>query len=242
MHTTSAPLARGTVTRWRAIAYSLDTRTPNPEIKTMRLGVFGGSFDPVHNGHLTLAEVTLAQAALDEVWLMPTAQQPFKPAGPRAEASDRCAMIELAIAGRDGLRLRRDEVDRGGTSYTVDTLRALREQLPDAEMFILLGADAVRDLPNWLEPREVCRLATPLVVHRAGESEPNLDSLQDLLTPRAWRELCDCQVEMPPVPISSSQIRARLAAGQSIAGLTPDAVCHYIRERHLYLRDRSHVE
>src|SRR5690606_35968108 len=125
----------------------------------MRLGIYGGSFDPVHNGHLELARSCQKQAALDEVWFMPTAIQPLKRQGPQASAVHRIEMLRLAIeseashrarlqaSGNDTWRVCTLEIDRGGYSYTVDTMRQLQTELPEARLFFMIGADATRDIP-----------------------------------------------------------------------------------------------
>jgi nicotinate-nucleotide adenylyltransferase len=188
----------------------------------MRLGIFGGSFDPVHNGHLTLARCCREQAALDEVWLVPAAVQPHKPAGPIASEADRLAMLRLATADEPGLRVASLEIDRGGVSYTVETLRAVAEERPGAELYLLMGADTLADLSNWREPEEVRRLATPLVVHRPGEAMPEAEGIH--------------VVEMPGMEISSSEIRRRVAKGESIEGMTAPAVVEFIERSALYRR------
>lgn len=194
----------------------------------MRLGIFGGSFDPVHNGHLELARSCQSQAALDEVWFVPTARQPLKMSGPRASADDRCGMLERAIAGEPGWKLCRLEIDRGGTSYTIDTLRSIHAEHPEAELFLLMGGDALADLPSWLEPEEICRLAIPLVVGRAG------DAMFPLLPDGDSSKIHWQAVEMAEIPASSREIRRRVAADQSIAEFTPPAVAQYIAEQGLY--------
>ena len=188
----------------------------------MRLGLFGGSFDPVHNGHLRLAACCREQARLDEVWFVPAAVQPFKQRGPVASDADRVAMLRLAIEGREGLRVSTIEIDRGGVSYTVDTLRQIHAQRPDAELFFLMGADTLRDLPGWREPDEVLRLATPLVVQRPDEAE-----LSEVVP--------HVRVEMPATEVSSSAIRTRVAAGESIQGEVPTVVEEFVSRRRLYL-------
>ena len=198
----------------------------------MRLGIFGGSFDPVHNGHLGLARACQQQAALDEVWFLPTAIQPLKRQGPRATNDQRVEMLRLATADCNSWRVCTLEVDRGGFSYTVDTLRQLCEELPEAALFFLIGSDAIRDVPRWKEPREIFRLATPLVVHRAGEPEPDLPSLLSLCSDETQPQV----VEMQPVDISSSEIRRRIAAGESIDHAVPSIVTAYISEHGLYRR------
>lgn len=200
----------------------------------MRIGIFGGSFDPVHLGHLELARCCQQQAELDEVWFVPTARQPLKHSGPTASADERLAMLELAIANHPNWKVSRVEIDRGGVSYTVDTLRHLHDAMPEAELMFMMGADALHDLPSWYEPGEICRVATPLVVARAGEPEPDFDVLQAICSPDRVDQIRARQVEMHAMPISSSQLRQRLAEGESIEGMLPDAVLRYVRDKHLY--------
>jgi nicotinate-nucleotide adenylyltransferase len=196
----------------------------------MRLGIFGGSFDPVHNAHLALARACQRQAALDELWFIPTSVQPLKQKGPVATNAERLEMLHLAIRGEPSWRVSTLEIDRGGMSYTVDTLRELNEKLPDAILFFLMGADAVRDVPHWREPAEIFRLATPLVVRRAGEPEPDMSALDALSVPPKWPRL----IEMPALDISSTDIRRRVAAGESIAELVPASVASYIEAHKVY--------
>jgi nicotinate-nucleotide adenylyltransferase len=195
----------------------------------MRLGLFGGSFDPVHNGHLLLAECCRDQARLDEVWFIPAGVQPLKAQGPVASNADRVLMLRLAIAGRERLVVSTIEVDRGGVSYTVDTLRAVRGEHPDDELFFLMGADTLADLPQWREPAEVLRLATPLVVHRAGQPPADFAALEGLVTSRRIQSIRQLLVEMPPTDIRSSDIRRRLAQGEAIDGMTPPEVVAHAR-------------
>ena len=206
----------------------------------MRLGIFGGSFDPVHNGHLELARCCQRVAALDEVWFTPTAVQPLKQHGPRASDAQRLAMLELAIAAeesepgrprpRPGWQICKLEIDRGGLSYTVDTLGTIHSERPDDELFFLMGADAVGDVPHWKHPAEIFRLATPLVVHRAGQPPPDLSTLMRLCTPPHIPRL----VDMPAAEISSSDIRRRIAAGEPIDAIVPSPVAHYIGRQRPY--------
>lgn len=200
----------------------------------MRLGIFGGSFDPVHRGHLLLAECCAAQAKLDEVWFVPTAHQPLKPAGPVASDDERLAMLRLACEARPDYRISTIEIDRGGVSYTVDTLRAIRAEHVDAKLNFLMGADSLADLPHWHQPEEICQLATPLVVHRAETPEPDFDALGDLLDEQRLDEIRQQLVPMPPTPISSSQIRALIANGGGWQSLVPANVAEYISKNRLY--------
>jgi nicotinate-nucleotide adenylyltransferase len=213
----------------------------------MRLGIFGGSFDPVHNGHLCLAHECQRQVALDEVWFTPVAIQPLKKSGPQAADHHRLQMLNRAIdsqksepsrghdhnarvAPRESWRVCTLEIDRGGFSYTVDTLRRIHEELPDAELFFLVGADALRDVPQWREPQEIFRLSTPLVVCRPGQSMPDLSALGTFCDDQHKPQ----QVEMNPIDVSSSEIRRRIAAGEPIDHLTPPAVAEYIAGHGLY--------
>ena len=196
----------------------------------MRLGIFGGSFDPVHNGHLALAHACQRQTALDEVWFTPTAVQPLKQEGPHASDSQRLEMLQLAILSEPSWRVYQVEIERGGRSYTVDTLRQLREKVPSAVLFFLMGADAVQDVPQWREPREIFRLATPLVVRRAGQSEPDMSALLAVSAENKPPKL----IEMPTIDASSTEIRRRAAAGEPIGDLVPDAVATYITSHGLY--------
>jgi len=192
-----------------------------PLASPMRIGLFGGSFDPVHNGHLTLAASCAEQGGLDSVWFVPAALQPFKLHGPVASDSDRVAMLRLAIADIPARDVSTLEIDRGGVSYTVDTLRQIKSELPDAELFFLMGADTLRDLPGWREPDEVLRLATPMVVQRPGEA--------DIAT-----DVPHVRVKMPPMDISSSDIRRRITIGELITHLVPPQVAAYINDQGLY--------
>jgi nicotinate-nucleotide adenylyltransferase len=196
----------------------------------MRLGIFGGSFDPVHVGHLALARACQEQAALDEVWFTPTAIQPLKHAGPRATDAQRVDMLRLAIEQVPGWRVCTLEIDRGGFSYTVDTLRQLHAELPEAKLYFLMGADAVRDVPQWHEPEEIFLFATPLVVLRAGQPEPDFHQIAPLCT----SEMQPQRVEMPAMDVSSSEIRRRRAAGERIDKIVPPAVARYLIEKRLY--------
>ncbi|HEY3394294.1 MAG TPA: nicotinate-nicotinamide nucleotide adenylyltransferase [Lacipirellulaceae bacterium] len=229
----------------------MSTPAPSPRPPTTRLGIFGGSFDPVHCGHLELARACREEAMLDEVWFTPTAIQPLKHGGPQASDEDRIEMLRFAIEsfatdssepGRprsrqeSGLnpqlnwRVCTLEIDRGGYSYTVDTLRQIHEELPEAKLFFLMGADALRDVPNWKEPAEIFRLATPLVVGRVGERLPELTAIQEICP----AECQPLQIAMRPMDVSSSEIRRRTAAGETLDGLVPQAVADYIAAHGLY--------
>jgi nicotinate-nucleotide adenylyltransferase len=200
----------------------------------MRLGIFGGSFDPVHRGHVLLAECCRVQAGLDRVWLVPAAQQPFKPRGPIAPAADRVAMLRLAVAGHEELEVSTLEIDRGGMSYTIDTLEAVAAAEPAARLFLLMGADTLADLAEWHRPAAICALATPLVVSRAGEPPPAFEHLAPLVSAERLAEIQALQVEMPLTPISSSAIRDLLASGGDWQNLVDPTVAQFIKTQGLY--------
>lgn len=200
----------------------------------MRLGLFGGSFDPVHLGHLLLAEYCREQARLDQVVFLPAAVPPHKQDRELSPAERRVEMLQLAIAGHPHFIVSRYEVDRGGVSYTVDTLRHYRQQDPEGELFLLVGADMLHDLHHWREVAEICQLAIPVAVRRPGGDELDYSTLAGLVTSERLDLFRQYQVEMPQIGLSSTEIRRRVAAGRSIRYQTPRAVEMYIATQGLY--------
>jgi nicotinate-nucleotide adenylyltransferase len=196
----------------------------------MRLGIFGGSFDPVHNAHLAIARACQHQAKLDEIWFTPTAVQPLKQKGPNATDRHRVEMLRLAIQDEPNWRVCTIEIDRGGLSYTVDTLRQIHEELFDADLFFLIGADALQDIAKWREPEGIFRIATPLVVRRTAQPSPDLDQLKLLCT----KDTQPRSIEMPAMDVSSSEIRRVVSAGEPIDSLVPNAVAEFIAQHGLY--------
>jgi len=199
----------------------------------MRIGIFGGTFDPVHYGHLLLAECCREQVSLDVVWFLPAAIPPHKQQYDLTPAKQRVEMLELAVGGYLAFSICRYETDRGGVNYTADTLTELRRQEPTAEFFFLLGADMLHDLPRWRQPERICELALPVAVRRAGEPLPDFGALQGVATVEAMRQNA---VEMPAMGLSGSDIRRRVAAGHSIRYRTPRAVEKYIETQGLYVK------
>ena len=185
------------------------------------VGLFGGSFDPIHHGHLIVARVAAEELGLDEVRFLPAREQPLKRDGHRAAAEHRARMVRLAIAGEPGFALDEAELGRTGPSYTVDTLRQLRERAPELRPVLLLGMDAAADLPRWKEAGAVLDLARVAVFMRAASARVEV--------PGAWRF-----VEVPQLEISATAIRQRVATGRSIRYWGPDAVAEYIAEHGLY--------
>jgi nicotinate-nucleotide adenylyltransferase len=184
-------------------------------------GLLGGSFDPIHNGHLIAADRAAETLGLARVLFVPCARQPLKAHGPVASAEHRTAMLALAIAGHSCFGLETMELDRPGPSYTVDTLRALTERWPGERLVLMLGADAAAELPRWRSVDQVARLAEVAVLTRPGVSEVASALVRHV-------------VATPAIEISASDIRARCLAGKSVRYLVPDAVAEYIARNHLY--------
>ena len=201
----------------------------------IRLGLLGGTFDPPHYGHLLAAQEVAWRLHIDRVLFLPARQNPLKRGEPSSSARDRCEMVALAIADNPTFELSRLDLDRPPPSYTADLLRAL--QSPEHELFFLLGADILPELPKWREPREILQLARLVVVNRPGAPSPDLDSLEAVLP--GVQERAE-HVRIPGVDVSSHEIRKRVAAGKPIRYLTPPAVERYIMERRLYRRPTPH--
>jgi nicotinate-nucleotide adenylyltransferase len=200
----------------------------------MRLGIFGGTFDPVHYGHLLLAECCREQCRLDEVWFLPAAVAPHKQGRDAGPALARIEMLELAIAGHEAFAVSRYEADRGGVNYTINTLEHFRQEDPSRELFFLLGADMLHDLAHWREPGRVCELARVVAVRRAGEPPLDFGLLAGIASQERIDEMGRYQVEMPEIGLSGTDLRHRVAAGLSIRYRTPRAVEKYIETHGLY--------
>jgi nicotinate-nucleotide adenylyltransferase len=200
----------------------------------MRLGIFGGSFDPVHYGHLLLAESCREQCRLDAVWFIPAAVPPHKQHHKLSSDADRVEMLKLAIGGQEAFSVYKWEIERGGVSYTVETLQHLQGEDSARELFLLMGADSLADLPTWREPARICELAIPAVVSRAGSPTPDDTVLAKLMPPERLALARNSRVEMPTIALSATEIRRRVAAGESIRYRTPRAVEKYIETHGLY--------
>jgi nicotinate-nucleotide adenylyltransferase len=182
---------------------------------------------------LLLAEAAREQCRLDQVWLMPAAIPPHKQDHPLSSVEARIEMLELAVGGDPAMIVSRVEAERGGVTYTVDTLDRLITEAPDRELFFLMGADSLADLPNWREPARICQLATIAVVGRAGQ-KVDYSVLAELVPAARLESFRRQQVEMPAIDLSSHDIRERVARGQSIRYRTPRAVEKYIETHELY--------
>jgi nicotinate-nucleotide adenylyltransferase len=191
---------------------------------SQRLGLFGGSFDPVHCGHLLVAQSACEELDLARLYFIPAAQSPFKPGTAPAPAPLRLRMLRLALAGQTRYEVDEQEIHRGGTSYTIDTVREYQRRFPGAELFYLIGADHVPTLPSWREAEVLAGLVQFVVIPRPGQVPAPLPA------PFRGRELGGF-----PLGVSSSQLRARVKAGLSLRGLVPEGVAEAIANSGLYL-------
>ncbi|HXV68693.1 MAG TPA: nicotinate-nucleotide adenylyltransferase [Nitrospira sp.] len=222
-----------------------------------RLGLLGGSFNPIHRGHLTIANLVREQLQLDRVLFIPTGDPPHKRGGSLAPAPERLEMVRLAIAGSPYFEVSDIEVNRTGKSYTIDTVQELQQQYgPSTELFFIIGLDAFLDFPDWKEPRKLLRACRFVVVPRPGHSFrslarlpllPNLEShgldqldsgnliRLDIPIPSGPGIIC---LPLTPCPISSSAIRQAIKGGATLANLLPAPVESYILRHSLYQEDR----
>ena len=193
-----------------------------------RLGLFGGSFDPVHSAHVALAQVALTQLQLDAVRWVP-AGQPWQKARELASSAHRAAMVQLAIDHEPRFTLERCELDRVGPSYTLDTVRELQAATPGAQWFLIIGQDQYAGLYSWRDWKALLQLVTLAVAMRPG-APSQVNAEVEAEVERVGHE----PVALPMMDISSTEIRRRVARGQAIAGLVPAAVARYIDQHHLY--------
>lgn len=203
----------------------------------MTLGVLGGTFDPIHNGHIAAADAAQRALTLDAVTLVPSHIPPHRQDPVGASGEQRYAMAVLAAAGRPGWTTSRIELDRQGPSYTFDTLTELRRDLPGTQIFFILGADAFAEIATWSRYPAVLDLANFVVVSRPGIT---LDSIRERLRPSAFSLQPSAKtrvilVEATTPDVSSTEIRRRARAGETLTGLVPDSVANYIHSHGLYL-------
>lgn len=189
----------------------------------MKLGLFGGSFDPVHLGHLLVAQAAIEELGLDKLFFIPAAQSPFKPENKITPAEIRLRMLRLALAGKTNCEIDEQEIRRGGISYSIETLRETAKKFPNAKLFYLIGADNISKLNEWREADELAALAEFVVAPRPGEK------ISEFPKPFRGRILKGF-----PAEISSSQIRARVKAGLPIENLVPPFVAAAIHAAGLY--------
>ena len=189
-----------------------------------RIGLFGGSFDPVHCGHLLVAQAALEELDLVRLFFIPAAQSPLKPPNAHAPAVERLRLLRLALAGQTRCEIDAQEIRRGGISFTIDTVRDYAGRFPGAELLYLIGADNVPQLPAWRESASLADLVEFVVVPRPGEAPPT--------APPSFRVRV---LQGFPMAVSSSLVRARVQARQPVEGLVPPAVAEAIRNSGLYL-------
>jgi nicotinate-nucleotide adenylyltransferase len=200
----------------------------------MRIGVFGGTFDPVHLGHLILAEQCREQARLDQVWFIPAYRPPHKQDQPVTPFHQRVEMLALAIAGHPAFRIDEIEKEHGGLSYTVQTLEELKRLHPADELFLIIGSDVLPDLPKWREPERILALVGLLVAARPGWDVWSADRVRAAVKLSPEVPLRMQVVQVPLIDNSSRDLRARAAEGRSLRYLVPRAVECYIEAHHLY--------
>ena len=189
-----------------------------------RIGLYGGSFDPIHTGHVLVGQAALEELQLNRLFFIPAARSPFKPEQQPAPCEQRLAMLRLALAGRANCEVDDFEIQRGGTSFTIDTVRYFTQRFPAAAIFYLIGADNVVGLSNWREATALAGLVEFIVIPRPGDAPTPL--------PAPFRGQ---YLKGFPFGVSASQIRARIKAGQPVEPLVPAAVAEHIRNNRLYL-------
>ena len=187
----------------------------------MKIGVFGGSFDPIHIGHQIVAEAAADALGLERINFMPARQQPLKTHSHFAAPEHRAAMLRLAIEDNPRFQLDLRELGRVGPSYTIDSLRELHAEFPDDELCFLVGADAVRDLPEWREAKQLRKVATIVAFARPGVELPRSD-------------LVSRTIEVPSVAVSATDVRDAVSSGRSVRYLVPCNVADYIKTHSLY--------
>ncbi len=206
--------------------------------KLRRIGLFGGSFDPVHCGHLHVAEAATQAAGLERVLFLPAAQPPHKPGQLLADGADRVAMLELALRGRADWFVDTLELERAGISYTIDSVRELRARWglhPDARLFLVLGSDNLRGFSKWKDAAGLLQLIEPIVVPREVDMGPTLENLRAEFSPELAARIERAIVPCSPVVVASSTIREALGRGNVAPCLLPAGVREYIEARGIYV-------
>jgi nicotinate-nucleotide adenylyltransferase len=196
----------------------------NTQTHMERIGLFGGSFDPIHLGHLLVAQAAREELGLRRLYFIPAAHSPFKPQQEPSAANERLRLLRLALAGEEWCEIDEQELRRGGVSYTIETVRDYVRRFPAAELFYLIGSDNVAMLPKWREAAELAGRAQFVAIPRPGELDVSFPA------PFRGQRLAGF-----PLGVSSSQIRARIKAGKSVEHLVPKAVGEAIRNNRLYL-------
>ena len=200
-----------------------DKRLKTQDSRLETIGIFGGSFDPVHSAHVLVARAALEELSLDRLFIVPAARSPFKPEQQPASAKARLRLLRLAFAGLSDCKIDMQELNRDGVSYSVDTLRDYTERYPEAKLHYLIGADQVLALPQWRDADDLAKLAEFVVVPRPGQAVEKFPEPFRGQVLRGW-----------PFEVSSSAIRERLKLGQAIDGLVPSAVAESLQNDNPY--------
>jgi nicotinate-nucleotide adenylyltransferase len=198
----------------------------------MRLGIFGGTFDPVHYGHLMVAESCREQLRLDEVRWIPAASPPHKPGVRITDGYTRADMLELALSGYADFKVDRRELKRSGPSFTVDTLKEIHGEFPSAELFLLIGADSLRDFLTWRDPSQIADMATIVACNRPGVAAISTDQVERWVGSNLASRVIPVQI--PGTDLSATDLRNRAKNGQSLRFRTPRAVEAYLLQHKLY--------
>lgn len=198
-----------------------------------RIGIMGGTFNPIHYGHLLMAERAYEQMNMDEVWFMPNKNPMYKSIEGNVTEDDRIAMVELAIAGNPRFKLNLMELEREGATYTVDTLEILKKESPDDEFFFIIGTDSLLQFHTWKDPERIAQLATILVATRTS-SVSKVDIMEQVYQLHKNYGATVLHLHYPMIEISSSDIRERAEEGISIRYTVPEKVERYIYDNKLY--------
>ena len=194
-----------------------------------RIGIFGGSFDPVHLGHLWIAEAAREQLSLDQVRWIPAATSPLKPHGPTASDEHRLQMVRLAISGNQFFTIDDREIVRGEVSYTVDTVAEIRSEQPEDEFFLIVGSDSLATFDRWHQPSRLLEMVTLAVIQRGGDAKIDFSILHDLCSEDRLGSIKNSVVSMPLIEVSSTDLRQRILSGTNIRYKVPAAVEAFIR-------------
>jgi nicotinate-nucleotide adenylyltransferase len=218
-----------------------------------RVGIFGGSFDPIHIGHLLIAQQFVQDMRLDKVKIIPAKVSPFKVGYEPTSDKHRLEMLKLAAGANPHFEVDPIELNRGGVSYTIDTVRALQQtdsasetvpgeqNGPGVQYYLLVGADSLKDFKKWKSPAELLRSVFLVVARRGGEPEPCWGELEGIVSAEEIAQIQSRKLELPAIEVSSSDIRRRIEQGRSIRYLLPAAVEVYIKEHGLYQAPISEV-
>lgn len=207
---------------------------------TRRIALFGGSFDPIHFGHLWVAQHAIDLLEVDQVVFIPTATSPLKRSGPIASDSHRLTMLQIALSrvvnpnGERPMIIDAREIYRGGISYTVDTVEQIRKELACPKILMLLGSDCFSEIGKWHLPEMLLKIVTPVVYRRSGSPEIDWMILDRFVTTQRAEEIRRSSITIPMIELSSSEIRYRIALGRSVRFMVPEEVLDFIEDKSLY--------